>query len=61
MAMTCGDATMRRVARYGVSMVLGVPGIHRPGKGRPVLHAISATRPTVIVARDNDAHQLSEN
>ena len=28
MTMTCGEATMRLLARYGVSTVFGIPGVH---------------------------------
>lgn len=28
MSMTCGEATMRLLARYGVSTVFGIPGVH---------------------------------
>ncbi|MFQ5437531.1 MAG: 5-guanidino-2-oxopentanoate decarboxylase [Paracoccaceae bacterium] len=28
MSMTCGEATMRLLARYGVTTVFGVPGVH---------------------------------
>ena len=28
MSMTCGDATMRLLARYGVTTVFGIPGVH---------------------------------
>ena len=28
MAMTCGEATMRLLARYGVTTVFGIPGVH---------------------------------
>lgn len=26
--MTCGEATMRLLARYGVHTVFGIPGVH---------------------------------
>ena len=28
MSMTCGEATMRLLARYGVTTVFGIPGVH---------------------------------
>ncbi|MDA8676370.1 thiamine pyrophosphate-binding protein, partial [Alphaproteobacteria bacterium] len=28
MTMTCGEATIRLLSRYGVSHVFGIPGVH---------------------------------
>ena len=28
MSMTCGEATMQLLARYGISTVFGIPGVH---------------------------------
>ena len=28
MTMTCGEATIRLLARYGISHVFGIPGVH---------------------------------
>ena len=42
--MTCGEATMRLLARYGVDTVFGIPGVHTLdfcrglGDGQPITH-----------------------
>ena len=31
MAMTCGEATIRLLAKYGITKVFGIPGVHTLG------------------------------
>ena len=44
MSMSCGEATVQLLARYGVDTIFGVPGVHTLdfctglGKGSPIKH-----------------------